>query len=430
MVPPAGSEGLVPESHLREYPLVIFSRRRLTWAANSSWVTAGNVVYAGTQWASLALLAQLGSPAMVGQFCLALALTTPVFVLASLHLGSIQATDMRQEVPFRAYLKVRLATTALALLSLMALASFFRYSPETVLVVLVLGVMKAIDAVSDIFYGLFQQREQMNLVALGLIANGVVSCAALTVALVMTQDVVMAALGAALGSAVALLFLLRQASPLPLGEEGRVSGLRQLLPRAAHAGLAAAFVSLTANVPRYVVGHSLGESALGIFGALAYAVTPGMMVVAAMGQAAAPRLARFYFDRDARAFHTLLQRLLILGAGVGLIGIVAAAAKGGAILRVLYGSRYADEGVLFIVLMVGGAIGCLASVGGYAANATRAFETLALPYLVQALVALACAAVLIPSHGLLGAAWATVITNLCGCLVPVFVFLRLRGQRA
>jgi O-antigen/teichoic acid export membrane protein len=122
--------------------------------------------------------------------------------------------------------------------------------------------------------------------------------------------------------------------------------------------------------------------------------------------------------------------VLILGAAVGLIGIVAAATRGGTILRALYGSPYADQKRVLIVLMVGGAVGHLASLGGYAANATRAFDTLAGPYLVQAVVALACAAVLIPSHGLLGAAWATVIANLCGCLVPVFVFKSLRRQRA
>jgi len=45
---------------------------------NFSWAFAGNVIYCACQWGILTILAKLGSVEMVGQFALALAITTPV----------------------------------------------------------------------------------------------------------------------------------------------------------------------------------------------------------------------------------------------------------------------------------------------------------------------------------------------------------------
>lgn len=69
------------------------------------WTFIGNVVYAGCQWGMLVVLTKLGSPEMVGQFALGLAITAPVFRFADLRLRNVQATDTRREYLFGDYLR-------------------------------------------------------------------------------------------------------------------------------------------------------------------------------------------------------------------------------------------------------------------------------------------------------------------------------------
>ena len=52
--------------------------------ANFTWTFLGNTFYALTQWGILAALAKLGSAEMVGSFSLALALASPILMLASM----------------------------------------------------------------------------------------------------------------------------------------------------------------------------------------------------------------------------------------------------------------------------------------------------------------------------------------------------------
>src|SRR5262245_17210531 len=50
----------------------------LSLRRNFSWSFAGNAVYAGCQWGMLMVMAKLGSPEVVGQFALGLAVTGPI----------------------------------------------------------------------------------------------------------------------------------------------------------------------------------------------------------------------------------------------------------------------------------------------------------------------------------------------------------------
>ena len=82
---------------------------------NFAWTLSGNVVYAGCQWGMLIAIAKLGTPAMLGQFALGLAIAGPIFIMAQLHLRAVQATDARHEYLFGHYFALRILGTAAAL---------------------------------------------------------------------------------------------------------------------------------------------------------------------------------------------------------------------------------------------------------------------------------------------------------------------------
>ena len=77
------------------------ARRPLSLRGNFSWSLAGNVVYAACQWGMLMAITRLGSPEMLGQFALGLAVTTPLLAFANLKAKGVQASDARREYHFR-----------------------------------------------------------------------------------------------------------------------------------------------------------------------------------------------------------------------------------------------------------------------------------------------------------------------------------------
>src|SRR4051794_13845152 len=156
-------------------------RAELSLRANFSWTFTGNVVYAACQWGILVVLAKLGSPEMVGQFALGLAVTAPVMQFTNLQLRAIQSTDAKSEFSLRDYLGLRLITTIVALLVIIGIAVVANYRQETLLVILFVGLAKGFESISEIFYGQLQQCERMDRIAISMIIKGILSLIVLSI---------------------------------------------------------------------------------------------------------------------------------------------------------------------------------------------------------------------------------------------------------
>ena len=151
------------------------NRSPLSLRRNFVWNLLGNVVYAGAQWGLLVVLAKLTNPETVGRFALGLAVTTPIIVFSQLQLRGVQATDARSEYDFGHYLALRLATTAAALCVIAAVAGWGGYGRNAALVILAVGLSKAIESITDVVYGLLQRRERMDRIARSRIIKGILS---------------------------------------------------------------------------------------------------------------------------------------------------------------------------------------------------------------------------------------------------------------
>ncbi len=405
--------------------------RPLSLRANFSWTFAGNVVYAASQWAMLVVLAKLGTPEMVGQFSLGLAVTAPIMLFANLQLRAVQATDARREYRFGDYLGLRLITTLLALLAIAAVAALSGYAAATVAVILMIGLAKAFESISDIFYGLMQQRERMDRIARSMMIKGALSLALLGLGVWLTGSVLWGAAGlAAAWAALLLTYDLRSARLIlpaspdepALRPRRDAPTLRRLAWLALPLGITMMLISLNTNIPRYVMEGAWGERTLGLYAAMAYLIVAGTTVVSALGQSASPRLAQYYAAGNLPAFRRLLLRLVGIGAALGLAGVIVAAVAGKEILTLIYTPEYAENADVFVWIVVAAGIAFVASFLGYGMTAARYFKAQAPLFLFVVAVTTLASLWLIPSNGMYGAVAALMASNavqLLGSLVIV-----------
>jgi O-antigen/teichoic acid export membrane protein len=381
------------------------------------------LVYGACQWLVLSALAKLGNRTMVGQFSLGLALTAPVVLLANLSLNTLQVTDARREYAFHEYFGLRLVTTAAALPAIVGIALGGGYHRTTAVVILIVGVSKVIDAVSDVLMGLLQQRERMDLVARTQATTGVSALLATTVLLWATRDIVWCVSGTTLGSLVALAAVALPSAAAVLQASGPDEAARRLLPslrreralllakQAAPIGVITMLLSLNTTIPRYFLERHAGEGAVGSFSALAAFMVLGTMISNALGQAASPRLAAHHAAGDVRSFCRLLFRMCGVVVGTGVVGVGAAALLGRPLLTLLYRPEYAEHEHVFVWLMAASAFSQMTGVLGVAASAMRLFRPQVPAHCVNTAVSVALFAYLVSRHGLRGAAWATLIAS-------------------
>ena len=414
----------------------------LSLRANFSWTFVGNAINVASWGAMTIVLAKLGSPVHVGQFALGLAATAPVFMFATLRLRDVQATDSKQEYSFGDYFAMRLITTVLALLACVGIAFVSGYQGETSLVILATAASKAVEAISDAFYGLFMQQERLDRIAKSMIIKGPLSLIGLGLGFYLTGSVFWGVIGLTLARAVITVgYDIRNATLTLMPSSQLITYIipkdfpgprwnRVILTRLAWLTLPLGFVtmliSFNANIPRYFIEGGLGEYQLGIFAAITAFQKAAPTIVQALGRSASPRLAKYYATNNAIAFRRLTLRLIGIGALMGSAGVLVAVVAGRQILTLIYGPEYVLTG-LFVLVMIDAGLDYISTMLLFVITSARYIRVqLPLYLLTTGTVALGCWW-LVPSAGLEGAAIGIIISEilrLVGSLAAVWHALR------
>ena len=352
---------------------------------------------------------------MVGQFALAVAITTPILLFAGLALRTVQATDARDDYTFGEYLALRILTTLAALVLLALVVAIAALDDTTRWCIVAVGLAKAVESFSDLLHGVWQRHERMDLIGRSQILRGLVSLLTATVLLYVTDSVVWASLGLVVCAAATLVgydvpITRRVAAGHDLGSTPFLRPnwnrlrIEQLWWLTMPLGLTVLLGALVANIPRYAVEWSLGTADLGIFAALAWFTTAGNMVVNSLAHTAQPRLSRLHAEANLGAFRGLLLRLLTFAGALAIGAVSVAGWLGEIILDFVYGPNYAAQSDVFLWLVV--ALGlsfvvCFLDTALYAAR--RFVVQVPINLAVALLSAMACA-VYVPRYGLHGAA--------------------------
>jgi O-antigen/teichoic acid export membrane protein len=406
---------------------------------NVVWTFGGTLVYSAAQWAMLASISKLGTPYMVGQFALGLAVSAPVYMFTNMQLRTIQATDAKGIFSFPDYFGLRVVASAAGLAIVLLLAMFNGDSHQTRLIVIAVGAAKCLESLSDAVYGLCQKHERMKFISISLGIKGIGSVAALFLILRLTSSLFEAS--CAMAAWWLLLFFcvdLRWAARLvklepPHPRKWLPDFNRRTLAKlsfiAFPMGIQTMLASLAVNVPRYVVDHDMGTAMLGRFAAMAYFIVAGHTVIAAVGNSVQAPLSRCWHS-SLPAFRRLLFKCGAFAFAVGLAGALLAAVAGRAILTLFYNPEYATHQEVFVMLMFSAAFYYVGSILGGGVAIVRRFWTYTLLYSFVPLLALLVAWLLIPRMGLMGAAVATLAYCVANAVIPVAVIASAHRDEA
>jgi len=385
--------------------------RPLSLKVNFSWTLAGNCVQAVCRYALLVLLVYSCGLAAGGRYALAVALCTPIWSLAGFGLRGALVTDTRQQHAFADYLAARLLAMAGALVVVAGAILLADYAMQTAAMVLLVAAAKTIEGVSDILHARLQRSERMDRVAMALILRGLGSVAMMLIAVGLGGGPLL--LVASLPAAMALTLLLWDLPCIAHASDANGTqlwrtaidwnALRSLTQVAAPIAAGTFLVTLIPQLPKYVIGGTLGEESVAIYTLIAYWITLGMMVVTALGNTVTPRLAKYYAAGDLNQFRQLVGRLVLMMASAGAAGVLVVALFGPRLLA-LIDPRAAELPRLALALSVFAAFLYVTGPLGRALSAMRRFWTQTAIRSIGVVVALILLPPAVSTRGLTGAA--------------------------
>lgn len=378
-----------------------------------AYAIAGQLAYVLTQMGVLSALAHFRGAEAVGEFGLALALATPAFMFVNMGGKTSLASDVARRYSFAEYASVAIAAAALGILASVAAGLLFAATGGVFLLLLIVALTKAVESVSTLAYGAFQQAGRVDKVAISLTLRGLFTLALFVLLLAFGTPVPIAFLAQLL---VWSIFAFARDYPLASRmSEGRMvwpstdrRRIIQLARETAPLGASHVVNSLLVSLPRLFVERSLGLTAVGLLTVVNYFQQAGAMLFGAMSQAIVNRFARLRQRNSKNGLRKTIKALLIFATILSAAGLLVAIVAGEWVLNLIFGSQFAAAHGLLVLVAVALCAKLYGMIPQSLLHAERRYKA----FLIREIAAIAvCAiflAICVPRWGLMGAGYAIV----------------------
>lgn len=361
----------------------------------------------------LIVLARLGSPEILGNYSLALAITAPIFVLCEFGLRTVYLTH-KGEQPFSSYLQVRLCTLALGVFAATAAGALF--IPQLVVLLLAVSFLRVADSVGELYSGPLQRHGRLKPILAGFAVNAALTVTVGAAVLVIFQDL-LAVIGALIVvSGLTTIFLFKRPVDKVLAPKGTRSWRKFWLWNANHTavvraglptGISWGLLSLLSSIPQYFLVAYFSQVEVGYFAILLYVVVVVEIFLNAVSQSWIPAAKDLYRRSKSFVLAVLKTSFIWTVAFVPLSCFICVVAH--FMLPMVFGPTYQvawAEGVpLFFALVM------LPMVffSAMALNVANSYVKALCTSLASASVATLAAFLLIPGQGVPGALWVCAI---------------------
>ena len=386
---------------------------------NISWTLAGNLAFSAAQWLVIILITKLLGITELGHYAYGLALVSPLFLFTNLSLRSIQSTDTHNKYSFTDFFVFRCFSLFIACTACVLFIYFSNIESKQSMVIALLAVLKVSESLSEVYFGMFQKNERMDLISRSLITRSVLSILFATLSLLFYKQVELAIASLIIAYTLVLVFhdsrllgLVVRIQPSKLVNKFR-SKFYVLLITTLPLGVTVAVNVLYQSIPRFLIEQHHGASALGVFAGVSYFIVIGSTVVNAIGQSSLPRLARYIQQHNGPQFISLLVRLIVLSGGIGLAGVFFAYLFADPFLAIVYSKDFIGQRQLFVVIMLMAAVVYISGILGCALTAMQQFKCQAYISTICVVFLAALSIFYIPEYAALGAAY---------CMVGAYFF--------
>ncbi|MDE6053739.1 MAG: oligosaccharide flippase family protein [Lachnospiraceae bacterium] len=401
------------------------------------WNTIGGLLNAGQSALLLIVISRTNPVEDAGVFSIAYAIACLTVTVGKWGMRNFQATDVLDKYDYSIYASSRVITCIL----MMALTIFYifkgilisNYSIEKCCVILLMGMLKLLDAVEDIIHGMFQRKGRLDVGAKGMATRYIVMLFVCIISLILTGSLV-----GSLGVAFLISTLYFVLTVLSVYDEFKEKVSVSFTDRDVWRLLAECFslfagsflMIYIANAPKYAIDEYMTEVVQACFNYIFMPVYVISVLNTFVYQPVLTKLAIYYEGNQYKEFLYLFLRQLFIIFGLALGVIVCGYLLGIPVLTFLYNIDLSEYKQSFIILLVGGSFLAISGYLSVVITILRKQNWLLIGYVSAAVIAFFAAKPLTLSWGVTGAAFLYTGIVLLQSLIFAAIFMKFcRGIR-
>lgn len=378
----------------------------------AKFLLSGNILFAFSQWLILIFISHFSDNQAVGAYTYALALVTPVFMLTNLQLRPIVVAEfnLNSNFNYKSYFALRFYSIFLAILVSFLLS--FLSTSNVWKVVLLLGCIKALEAISDIIYAYYNAQGKTKLISLSLTVKSLSLILIFGGLLYFYNFLNIGLIGIILIYVLTLLVV--DFRNIGLNKKYfylNIVDFKNVIILALPLGISVMLVALQSNIPRFFLEKFFNLETVGVFSVFYYFIIVGGIVINSICQFISPKFSILFKENKMHELNKLTIQAWGMAAFLGVSGLIVSITLGDFFVNILYGSHYLFWIDILNIIMFAGLFTYLSVVNGYLMTSLGLIKIQLPLFLFLTIFTLVLCWTLIPAYGLLGAAWATVASS-------------------
>ena len=407
---------------------------------NFIWNMAGSISSALISVVLLMIVSRFLSTSDSDVYAYAYSVGNLLVVIGLFQVRNFQATDIGEKYSFSNYFLARFLTSVLMTIATIFFLLFMNFDKNKSQVIFFVTIYRLSDAISDLFQGLFQQRERLDIAGKSLTYRNLLIFFIFTLSVHLTGDLLCSLkLVCIISYAFIFFFDMRISHSIEkiivteIFQKNEFLKVIQLLKESFPLFLNGFLIIYIYNQPKYSLDFlgSVGKIQVGAQTIFNILFMPAF-VMNLMMLFFRPLITEMavYISHDQLSHFKNLQKRLFLCLGIlSLLVILGSSLFGISILEILYGEDLQNYWLTLLIIMIGGAVGSFATAIDNILTAMRQQKYLLIPYGGAFIVSQIITNTLVENLEILGASLSFLITMNVWLLISIFIFQVLKYKK-
>lgn len=333
---------------------------------NFIWNTLGTGFNAFNSLFFMIIVTRINGVDQAGIFTIAFS-TACILYAIGLYAGRIyQVTELNKKISDKDFVISRIITNIIMIVFLIIFCLIKKYNTEKFIIFLLLTIYKALEAFSDVLYGVLQKNDKLDIVGKSLFAKSLMSIIIFLLVDIITKNMIISIISMIIICLLIIFFydLKNTYKYIDLKSKVNMVNVYTILKKGFFT-FAISFLGMyVLNSPKYSIDTYLADNYQTIFGIIVMPATVIGLVAQFLIHPYLNQILFLYQSRDLKALKKLIFKLISLIIGFGIIATILACFFGTQVLGFIYGldlSLYRIGLVIIIISAIFYAIGTIYS---------------------------------------------------------------------
>lgn len=306
---------------------------------NFIWNTIGTTLNAFNSLFFMIAVTRINGANDAGIFTIAFS-TACILYIIGLYAGRIyQVTESDKNISNKDFIVHKVITTILMIILIILFCIIKGYKPFKMFVFILLTIYKALEAFSDVYYGILQKNDKLDKVGKSLVLKSIISIILFVVIDKLTKNMTISILTMITASILILIFYDIKNSIEYIDINSKVDK-RHILKifKYGFYTFAISFLGMyILNAPKYAIDNYLQDNYQTIFGIIVMPATVIGLVAQLLIHPYLNNILELYNKKDKKGLNKIITKLAICITGVGIISSFLAYFLGPEVLGIIYG---------------------------------------------------------------------------------------------